>query len=273
MNKGNKKIEEIFEQLKDGVQSVFKDENFKHYLKTMSKFHNYSINNSMLIWLQKPNATFVAGFSKWENEFNRHVKKGEKGIRIIAPIYSNKKNDDDGEKEDQHLYGYRCTYVFDISQTEGDELPTNIVKPLSGSIQDFKSFINSLVKIASVPVTFEVINSGAMGYYNINNKQIFVSNTVSQKQQVKTLIHEIAHSLMHNNKNEFSNNTCEIEAESVAYIVCNEYGIDTSEYSFPYIAGWSKDKTLDELCNSLERIRNTSNKLISSLNEQLYYIK
>lgn len=263
----NKKMEEILQQLETGVQTVFDSKNFKKYLKTMAHFHHYSANNTILIWLQKPEATYVAGFARWINEFDRTVRKGEKGIRIIVPILRKKKMEEWKDEQDiqEIVKGFRCSYVFDISQTEGKDLPAYMISSLEGNVQCFQKFKDTLIKVSPVPIFFERIKEGH-GFYQPKEKRIVVSSDVSELQQTKTLVHEIAHSLMHNSETKKDINI-EVEAESVAYCICSYYGLDTSEYSFPYIAGWSKDKTTKELRTSLERIRKTSTQLIESIND------
>lgn len=267
MSGKNKKMDEILKQLEYGVQEVFQSKNFQNYLRTMTRFHHYSANNSLLIWLQKPDATYVAGFARWANDFKRYVKKGEKGIRIIVPILQKRQNssEDEDMRNLDFLRGFRCSYVFDVSQTEGKDFPTFSVPSLQGENEDHLWFIQTLTNISLIPVFFQHIDGEAKGYYDPNEKCIVVSKDCSKFQQAKTLVHEIAHSILHSKKEDLIGINCEIEAESVAYCVCSYFGMDTSEYSFPYIAGWSKDKTTNELCASLERIRKTSTQLIQQI--------
>jgi antirestriction protein ArdC len=263
-------IDVITEQLKEGVRKVCSSQSYQDYLKAMARFHHYSVNNSILIWMQKPDATLVAGYQKWRNEFGRYVCKGEKGIRIFAPIRRKVRvQEEDEEEEDKEksiLKGFRCATVFDISQTEGKELPSFEVDRLHNTVKDYDRFKETLELVSPVPIHIHHIDSTACGYYRTRENDIVITDTISQAQTIKTMVHEITHALLHRDTNA-SRNVQEVEAESVAYAVCAHYGIDTSSYSFPYIATWSKDKDIPELCESLSRIRTTVDQIITMIED------
>jgi len=285
------KLKEITDKLEQGIKDIFNSEPYKSYLNTMSKFYNYSINNTMLIAMQKPDATLIAGFKAWKSNFERSVKKGEKGIKIIAPSpFKMKKEMEkidpatqkpvigrDGkpvvEEVEVKIPAYKVVSVFDVSQTEGKELPTIGVDTLTGSVDKYKDFFAALEKTSTVPIGFEEIKTGANGYYHLEDKRIALQEGMSELQTLKTAIHEIAHSRLHDidvndTKDEqprADKRTREVEAESIAYTVCQHYGLDTSDYSFGYVAGWSSDKELSELKASLETIRATAAELITEI--------
>lgn len=291
------RLSEILKKLEDGVKDIFNGDKYAEYLSCMSKFHNYSFRNSLLILMQKPDASMVAGFGAWRDNHKRTVKRGERGIKIIAPSsYKTKKQVEkinpatnkpiigwDGkpltEEKEITIPTFRVATVFDLSQTEGEPLPSLGVDELTGNVADFKKFYAALEKISPMPIGYEDIDTGAKGYCNFEEQRIAVKNGMSEVQQLKTLIHEIAHAKLHNIPKEKSteltpeeqknNRTMEVEAESVAYTVCQRYGIDTSDYSFGYVAGWSKDKELPELNASLDTIQKTANEIISGIDE--YY--
>ena len=262
------KVKKITEQLEAGVQELFSSDRYAAYLTIMSKFHRYSVNNCLLIHLQRPEATYVAGFKKW-NEMGRHVKKGEKAITILAPIqrkYVVETENDDGEKiAEEHKYmAFMPASVFDISQTEGEELPT-IMTALTGEAE--AGLLEKIISISPVPVRFEEISGDVKGYYN-RTGYIAIKTGMSGVQSVKTLLHEIAHAILHSKEGaekDADRNTKEVQAESTAFTVSKYLGLDTSDYSFGYIAGWSSGKSADELRNSLEVIRGTANDIISRL--------
>ena len=259
----------------------------------MSKFYNYSFNNVLLIARQKPDASLVAGFSAWKKQFGRYVKKGEKGIKIIAPVSKKVKEEvkegatgqpaaEDGEKEEKtrHIIaGFKVVSVFDVSQTEGKELPAYYgAEELSGDINDYSDFFEAVKETSPVPVEFEDIPGHAQGYYHQTEKRIALQEGMSELQNVKTLIHETAHAKLHAINPEkpekepvirTDQSTREVQAESIAYVVCQHFGLDTSDYSFAYIAGWSTGKELPELRASLEIIRDTAKKTIEEINVQL----
>ena len=285
------KVKEITAQLEAGVKDLFHSERYQDYLKAMSKFHDYSLNNTLLIVMQKPDASLVAGFNKWRNEFERHVKRGEKGIKILAPApYKIKKEleklDPDGkpiigedgkpvtEQKEITVPAFKVVSVFDVSQTDGKEIPDIAVDSLTGSVEQYEDFFKALEQTSPVPVGFERIESGAHGYYHNAEKRIALNEGESELQTIKTLIHEIAHAKLHDidlnappeqQQERPSRRTREVEAESIAYTVCQHFGLDTSDYSFGYVAGWSSDKDIKELKASLETIRATASELITEI--------
>lgn len=290
---GSSNLQSIIEQLDNGVKDLFESEKYENYLRTIAKFHKYSINNTILIASQMPNATLVAGFNSWKNDFSRYVKKGERGIKILAPIKCKTKVmqncvDQDGnpilDKNDKPLQkkteiermSFQVATVFDISQTEGKDLPRLGIDTLQGNIRDYEQLFGSLTKISPVPVEFHDIRGETKGYYHLTERKIVLQENMSQMQTLKTLVHEIAHAMLHSlpdkiskEMNDKSRNKKEVEAESVAYSVCQYYGIDTSDYSFGYIAGWSSGRDRKELKESLETIHKTAGKLIDAIDNQL----
>ena len=286
------KLKEITDRLEQGITELFESERYKEYLRVMSKFHNYSFNNTLLIAMQKPDASLVAGFSSWKNNFGRNVMKGEKGIKIIAPSPFTVKQEvektdpqtgkpvigKDGkpvtEEKEIKVPAYKVVSVFDVSQTEGRELPDIAVDELTGDVDRFKDFFAALEQVSPVPVGFEKIEGGAHGYYHLEEKRIAIDEGMSDLQTLKTAIHEIAHAKLHDidlnapkeeQKPRVDRRTREVEAESVAYTVCQHYGLDTSDYSFGYVAGWSSGKELAELRGSLETIRSTAAEMINAI--------
>ncbi len=261
----------------------------------MSKFHNYSFNNTLLIALQRPDASLVAGYQAWQKNFNRHVKRGEKGIRILAPApYKIKEErdkldpvtgevmlDKDGtpqtEEVEVKIPAFRAVSVFDVSQTDGEPLPELETKELLSTVEGYEDFIKAVTYVAPAPIGFEDIPGDSKGYFNIEENRIAVQEGMSESQTLKTMVHETAHSMLHNkevNKEDIlapakDRNTKEIEAESIAFTVCRHFGIDTSEYSFSYIAGWSSGRDMKELKSSLDTIRRTASELITGIEEQL----
>lgn len=291
MTPQKEKIKEITEQLEQGIKDLFNSEKFKTYLDTMSKFHNYSFNNTILIAMQRPDATYVAGYKAWE-KFERHVNKGEKGIKIIAPAPYKKKVDEeikdaagnlvynkDGtvktEKVEHIIPSFRVTTVFDLAQTSGKELPS-IVKKLDNSIdaETFDNFMDAIKKYSPVSINFDNINSGVNGFYSLESKTITIKNDMTNDQTIKTTIHEVAHSILHDRDtgtekdNKLSSRDREVQAEAVAYTVCKHFGFDTSDYSFGYIAGWSSGKELDELKESMQTIRECANNMICGISAE-----
>ena len=286
------KLKEITDRLEQGITELFESERYIEYLRVMSKFHNYSFNNTLLIAMQKPDASLVAGFSSWKNNFGRNVMKGEKGIKIIAPSPFTVKQEvektdpqtgkpvigKDGkpvtEEKEIKVPAYKVVSVFDVSQTEGRELPDIAVDELTGDVDRFKDFFAALEQVSPVPIGFEKIEGGAHGYYHLEEKRIAIDEGMSDLQTLKTAIHEIAHAKLHDidlnapkeeQKPRVDRRTREVEAESVAYTVCQHYGLDTSDYSFGYVAGWSSGKELAELKGSLETIRNTAAEMINAI--------
>ena len=294
------KMKEITDRLEKGITELFDSERYKEYLSVMSKFHNYSFNNTLLIAMQKPDASLVAGFSSWKNQFERNVKKGEKGIKIIAPspfkVKQEKEKIDpqtrkpvigkDGkpvvEETEITIPAYKVVSVFDVSQTEGKELPDIAVDMLTGDVDRYEDFFAALKQTSPVPIAFEEIKGGAHGYYHLEDKRIAIDEGMSELQTLKTAIHEIAHAKLHDidlnapkdeQQPRVSRRTREVEAESVAYTVCQHYGLDTSDYSFGYVAGWSSGRELAELKSSLETIRSTAAELINSIDANIAEIQ
>ena len=293
------KLKEITDRLEQGITELFDSERYKEYLRVMSKFHNYSFNNTLLIAMQKPDASLVAGFSAWKNNFGRNVMKGQKGIKIIAP--SPFKIRQEVEKIDPHtqkpiigkdgkpvteekeikIPAYKVVSVFDVSQTEGKELPDIAVDELTGDVDRYKDFFAALEKTSPVPIAFENIEGGSHGYYHLEDKRIAINEGMSELQTLKTAIHEIAHAKLHDidlnapkdEQPRVDRRTREVEAESVAYTVCQHYGLDTSDYSFGYVAGWSSGRELAELKSSLETIRSAAAEIINSIDGHIAEIQ
>ena len=290
------KLKEITDRLEQGITELFDSERYREYLRVMSKFHNYSFNNTLLIAMQKPDASLVAGFSAWKNNFGRNVIKGQKGIKIIAPspykVKQEMKKIDphtqqpiigkDGkpvtEEKEITIPAYKVVSVFDVSQTEGRELPDIAVNELTGDVERYRDFFAALEKTSPVPIGFEQIPGSSHGYYHLEDKRIAIDEGMSEIQTLKTAIHEIAHAKLHDidlnaPENEqqprIDRRTREVEAESVAYTVCQHYGLDTSDYSFGYVAGWSSGRELSELKSSLETIRSAAAEIINSIDETL----
>ena len=288
-DKPGEKVKEITARLEQGVQAIFDSDRYKEFLTAMSKFHDYSLNNTILIAMQGGN--LVKGYTQWQKDFDRHVKGGEKGIKIFAPApYKVKKLvdkidpatrqpmlDREGKpvKEEKEITvpAFKVVSVFDISQTEGKEFPDLSVKPLLADVEQYEDFFAALEKASPVPIAFEQIGSGANGYFSLTDKRIAIKEGVSELQAVKTAIHEIAHAKLHDvdlnappdQQNRVDRHTREVQAESVAYTVCQHFGLDTSDYSFGYVAGWSSGKEMTELKASLETIQATAKELINEI--------
>lgn len=263
-------LDRIFTQLEEGTKNVYSSKAWTAYLQTMARFHQYSTSNSILIYTQKPDATYVAGYYAWKNTFHRRVRKGEKSIRILAPIrkYTVEQTDDGEEEQKYRITGFRPVSVFDVSQTVGKDLPSYMKNDLNGEVEDYALFQEALCLASPVPVHFEKLPEKIHGMYRTIDADILIQEGMSQKQTIRTMIHEIAHAMMHYphpGDNQASRNRREMEAESTAYAVASYYGIDTSEYSFPYIAGWSENHDMKELKDSLDVIRNTSDRLITTI--------
>ena len=284
-------MEEITGKLEKGVQDIFKTDNYKKYLNFCAKLPRYSVNNQILIMLQKPDATMCQSYGNWK-DMNRFVKKGEKGIRILAPApYKMQKEQDkldangkaildkDGEpvKETVEITvnAFKPVSTFDISQTEGEPVPTVGVSELTGSVEGYETLLEAIKEVVPVPISFENIESGAKGFYHLEENRIVVQEGMSEAQTVKTLLHEASHQALHSREAQNasaehkSKNQKETEAESVAYVVCQHYGIDTSDYSFAYVATWSQDKEVPELKASLDTIRRTASELITKIDEKV----
>lgn len=295
------RIKEITAGIEKGIKELFESDRYRNYLTTMSRFHKYSLNNVMLIHAQKPDATLVAGFNKWKRSFGRHVKKGEKGIQILAPTpYKIKVDrekldpdtklpmlDDEGkpitEEKEVTIPMFKVVSVFDVSQTDGKPLP-QISFTLTGDVAQYEVFMEALRRTSQVPITIKPMEPGMDGYFHLTKQEIFLREGMSQVQTVCAAIHEMAHSRLHNYEKktkladdgetvlapeEKDRNTEEVEAESISYAVCQYFGIETSDNSFGYIATWSQGKELKELRASLETINKTSSELISGI-EQHY---
>ena len=287
------RMKEITDRLETGIQELFESERYKAYLTSMSKFHSYSFNNTLLIAMQ--GGQLVAGYNKWRDDFHRNVKRGEKGIKILAPApYKVKKEvpkldeqgqpvmDKDGnpvtEKKEIQVPAFKIVSVFDVSQTEGEPLPSIGVDELAGSVEQYEDFFKALEQTSPVPMAFEDIPGGSHGYYHLTEKRIAIQENMSELQTLKTAIHEIAHAKLHaidpetpvtEQADRPDSRTREVQAESVAYAVCQTYGLDTSDYSFGYVAGWSSGKDLKELRASLETIRATAHELITTIDGHL----
>ena len=293
------KVKEITDRLEEGLKELFEGEKYKSYLNTMSKFHNYSANNIQLIEMQCPDATYVAGYKAWQRNFERHVNKGERGIRILAPApYKIKEEqekidpvtnepvlDRDGmpvmEEVEIKIPAFRVVTVFDYSQTDGKELPGLGVNELHGDVERYRDFMEALERVSPVPIRYEEMEGDRKGYFIDLSHPIAIKEGMSEAQTAKTGVHEVAHAKLHAREAEQDTEkavykdreTKEVEAESIAYTVCQHFGIDTSDYSFGYIAGWSSGKEMPELKSSLDTIRRTSSELIKGIEAQLLEIE
>ena len=296
-NNIEKQLKEISERLEQGVKEIFTSERYTEYLNTMSKFHNYSFNNTLLITMQKPEATLVAGYQAWQKKFNRHVKRGEKGIQIIAPAPIREKQEiekidpvtkepvigEDGQPEteivEMVIPRFRVTTVFDVSQTEGEPIADLDVPELTGSVQFYDTFMQALQNISPVPIRMMNVEGEAKGYYHQTEKYIAIKEDMSNVQTMKTGVHEVSHALLHDREVMDAEGvlkdqtTKEVEAESIAYIVCNHFGLDTSEYSFTYIASWCESRDMKALKASMDTIRKTSAEIIGNIEEQMHEIE
>lgn len=285
-------VSKIIEELEQELVNLFESDRYKEYLDVMQRFHNYSFNNSMLIYMQNPEATHVAGFDAWKRNFDRSVKKGEKGMKIIAPspYKTTKEVPKVDPKTKQPVYdkrgmpvmelaeitvpAFKVVSVFDIAQTEGKELPT-ITKELTGTVSEYNDFMKALQEISPVLITYGNTAKGVNGYYDLEEKKIVLRNDMSQMQTLKTAIHELSHALLHDiiptkeAIDPLNRQTMEVQAESVAYTVCKHFGLDTSDYSFGYIVGWSSSKKLEELKLSMTTIQKTSSHIIRGVSDKL----
>ena len=298
--KNKERLKEITDSIEQGIQNLFQSDRYAQYLRTMSRFHRYSVNNTMLIYMQKPDATLVAGFNKWRDQFSRNVMRGEKGIKIIAPTPFKKKieeekldpdtkipvRDADGniimEEKEIKIPMYKVVSVFDVSQTEGKPLPT-LANDLTGNVQQYAIFMEALRRSSPVPLAFEAMEPNTDGYFSEKDQRVAIRSGMSEVQTVSAAVHEITHATLHNyeqtrlaaaksdetaeSPKQKDRRTEEVEAESVSYAVCQYYGIQTGENSFGYIASWSKDKELPELRASLETINKTASGLISDIDQ------
>ena len=296
-NTEKQRVQELTDKLKQGLQDLFNSDSYRNYLSTMSKFHNYSFNNTLLIAMQKPDATLVAGYKALQKNFERHVNKGEKAIRILAPApYKIKEErdkidpvtqelllDKDGnpQKEEVEITipAFRAVSVFDVAQTDGKPIPELAAKELLSDVEGYQDMIRAVEAISPVPIELEEIAGDSKGYYDSEAKRIAVQENMSESQTLKTMIHEVAHSKLHSKEVEQDEqmrkdrNTKEVEAESVAYTVCQHFGIDTSDYSFGHIAGWSSGRDTKELRASMDTIRKTASELITGIEGQLHLLE
>ena len=282
----DERLKELTEKLEQGVSEIFTSGRYAEYLSAMSKFHTYSFGNVMLILMQNPAASRVAGFHTWKKDFGRNVKAHENGLKIFAPspyrrFVEQDKLDKNGkpvldatgkplrERTLVQYMRFRIVTVFDVSQTEGKELPSIGVSELSGNVDQFGELANAITSVSPVPILYEAPHGAAKGCFNHVTEEILIRPGMSQKQTVKTMLHEISHATLHRRKKNDppskDQHTREVEAESVAYVVCQHFGIDTSDYSFGYVAGWSKGKELDELKASLDTIRSCAAGLIDAI--------
>lgn len=283
-------LHQITDKLEKGVKDVFQSDKYKQFLNVMAKFPRYSVNNTMLIMMQRPDAQLCQSFTGWK-QMGRYVKKGEKGISILAPApYKIEREqtkldekgrpvfDADGEpvkeKVEVTIRAFKVVKTFDLSQTDGKELPTIGPSELVGNIEGYPKLLQALQEISPVPVSFELIDGDAKGFYHLEDKKIVVQDGMSEVQTIKTLLHEMAHQKLHDKDNvpeakDISRNGKEVEAESVAYVVCQHYGINTSDYSFSYVAGWSEGKETPELKASLDKIRQTASEFIYQIDQKM----
>ena len=285
----NEKIKELTEKLQAGIQELHDSEKYRDYLRTMAKFHHYSFNNSLLIWAQRPDATAVAGYRAWQTKFGRTVNPGAKGIMIYAPSSykrtlrevvtdadGNPVLDKDGNKVtrevEQTFPNFKISYCFAYEDTSGKPLPS-IVSILDKDVDNYDSVMDALRKISPAPIRFDSVGGGANGYYDLVNREIVVKDTLPQAQKIKTAVHEVAHSILHDKidglDQEATKREMEVSAESVAFVVCSWLGLDTSEYSFGYVGGWSAGKELKELQQKMEKIRTTASMIISGIDGEL----
>lgn len=291
----DEKIKELTEKLERGVSRIFTSGRYAEYLSAMSKFHSYSFGNVMLILMQNPAASCVAGFHAWKKDFGRTVKAGEHGIKILAPcpyrrfIEQDKVDKQTGmvildaagkpvrERTLVQLMRYRVVTVFDVSQTEGKALPNIAVSELTGSVLHFEELAKAITSVSPVPILYEALPGAAKGCFNHVTEEILVRPGMSQQQTVKTMLHEISHAMLHrrtgNDAPAKDRRTREVEAESVAYVVCKHFGVDTADYSFGYIAGWSKGKDLPELKTSLDTIRCCAASLIDAIEARCPFLQ
>lgn len=289
-----KDMDSIMQSLESGVEELFTSNRYQEFLKTMAKFHNYSFNNTMLIAMQRPDATLVTSYKNWQS-MGRQVMKGEKGITIIAPApYKKMKEKEVLDENQRPIMGtdgkpkteqvevtvphFKAVTVFDIAQTSGEPIQTLAPELLTAAVQDFDSFMQAIQKISPVPIRFDEIAGNANGYYHNADKEIVIKKGLSESQTLKTAIHETAHAKLHDREImeslgvEKDRLTKEVEAESVAYCVCSSFGLDTSDYSFPYIAGWSSSREMKEMKASMDVIRKTAGEMIDRLTEELEII-
>ena len=294
--KNREQLKEITDRIEAGIRDIFESgdmEKYRNYLRTMSRFHNYSLNNQALIHLQRPDATFVAGYNRWRDKFSRHVLRGEKGITIIAPTPYKKKIeqekldpdtklpilDADGkvitEEKKIEIPMFRPVKVFDYAQTDGKPLPERVASPvanLTGSVDNYEAFMEALRRSSPVPVEFKPLSADMDGYFSPKSQSITLREGMSEVQTVSAAVHEIAHAKLHNyglqqaaERRHKSRNTEEVEAESISFMVCAYFGIETGANSFGYVATWSKNAALPEFRASLDTISKTANGIITDV--------
>ena len=282
------RLQELTDRLENGIKELYVSGRYAEYLAAMSKFHHYSFGNVVLILLQCPTATKVAGYNRWKKDFGRQVKKGEHGISILCPcpqtrwMQKQKTDSDSGlpilsedgspvmETVRVTIPRFKIGTVFDISQTEGRELPSIVASELTGEVESFQTLYDCLAELSPVPITEDEVPGAAKGFFSSEEQRIVLRRGMPQLQIVKTLVHEIAHAMLHDKtkipvEEQKVRSQKEVEAESVAYVVCQYIGLDTSDYSFGYVAGWSKDKELRELKDSLSVIQSTAGEMISKI--------
>lgn len=277
----NEKIDAAIKMLQEGAEKTFESDGFKRFLDIQSRFPNYSLNNQLLILMQKPEAEMCMGYKAWQ-AVGRQVRKGERGITIIAPMpYKQRKevettdaygNQTTEEREIDRL-AFKTTTTFDISQTEGEPLPS-LTQILCDPVEDFADLMEAIHSISPVPIAFEPIKGSANGFYSISEKRIVVKEDLPETQTVKTLLHEITHACLHASKDERQDRRLqEVQAESVAYVVCKNLGIDSDLYSIGYVTTWSSGKDLKELKASLQVIHDQSEKMIAGIQDKLQQIR
>ena len=287
------KVKIITDRLEKGIKELMSSEKYMDYLNKMSKLHNYSFRNTVLILMQHPDATMVASLTTWNKEFKRSINKGEKGITILAPckfkkyvdkfVYDDNGNihkDNDGvpitKREMVESLAFKPTYVFDASQTHGEPIPQIVVSELTGTVENYEKIVDAIKSVSPVDISFESYKSNAKGFYSNAEKRIVIKEGMEELQTLKTLIHEVAHSILHDNEimkstgEKKDTQTKEVEAESIAYTVSSYLGLDTSDYSFGYISSWAGEQKIDAVKESMETIRKTADELITAIERQLH---
>jgi hypothetical protein len=287
------KVKIITDKLEKGIKELMSSEKYMEYLSKMSKLHNYSFRNTVLILMQHPDATMVASLTTWNKEFHRSVNKGEKGITILAPckykkyvdkfVYDDSgdiRKDNDGvpitKRELVESLTFKPTYVFDAGQTHGEPIPQIAVSELTGNVENYDKIVEAIKSVSPVDISFENYNSSAKGFYSNAEKRIVIKEGMEELQTLKTLIHEVAHSILHDNEimkstgEQKDTQTKEVEAESIAYTVSSYLGLDTSDYSFGYVSGWAGERKIDAVKESMETIRKTADELITAIERQLH---
>ena len=282
MSTRSEQVKALTAQLEQGVKEVFHSDNYLNFLRTISKFHSYSVNNEILIHMQCPNASYVAGYTTWRNTFHRHVKPGEQGIHILAPApYKCHEEVEDPVTHELTVkqvtvMSYRAAVCFDYSQTEGEPLP-ELTHALTGDVSQYEDLLEAIRRISPVPIDFMDVPGQAYGFFSPSENKIAVQSGLSQVQTVKTALHELTHSLLHTKEamaeNKKDRQTMEVEAENTAFVICSSLGLSVEEYSFPYVASWSSNRNVKELKASLETIRQTSAHIIDQLQTEMRTIQ